>query len=507
VVAISTDLDLHRVLSRIVGSACELTEARYGALGVLDADEGLQDFVIHGIEPSLKDTIGALPHGRGILGLVIKDPRPLRLSDLTEHPASYGFPPHHPEMKTFLGVPLEVQGTVFGNLYLTEKADGREFTDEDEETVVALAAAAGYVIGNARAYSLSERRRQWAEATGHVSDALQPPIELNEAFAEVTRILRSVTGARAVAVFRPASHGGVELEAIDGPERVAAGAVIERDGRRLLAAEDLTDGLPIVLDGVQRWAVVLPLRSALREAAMLIAVVGSEEVVRDPQEQQLMQTFADHVGLALDRARAVEDREELAVLTDRDRIARDLHDLVIQRLFATGMQLQGLRMLADRPELVGEIDTAVDNIDITIKEIRGTIFELQGRKDASLRGDLRRLVKEFVPALGFAPSVRTVGPVDTAVPDAVQSELLAVLREALSNVAQHARAKQAAVELEVSDDEVFLRVTDDGVGLPDERFESGLRNARSRAAALRGFFAVTPGPLRGTVFTWRVPLS
>jgi signal transduction histidine kinase len=213
------------------------------------------------------------------------------------------------------------------------------------------------------------------------------------------------------------------------------------------------------------------------------------------------------VGLALDRARAVEDREELAVLSDRDRIARDLHDLVIQRLFATGMQLQGVRMLADRGDLVAEIDNAVDNIDITIKEIRGSIFELQGRRDASLRGDLRRLVKEFVPALGFAPSVRTVGPVDTAVPDEVQGELLAVLQEALSNVAQHARAKQAAVEVEVSAGEVVVRGTDDGVGLPEERFESGLRNARSRAAALHGSFAVAPGSLRGTVFTWRVPLT
>ena len=220
-----------------------------------------------------------------------------------------------------------------------------------------------------------------------------------------------------------------------------------------------------------------------------------------------MHTFADHIGLALDRARAVEDREELAILSDRDRIARDLHDLVIQRLFATGMQLQGLRMLADRPELVDAIDDAVDNIDTTIKDIRGTIFELHGRQDASLRGNVRRLVKEYVPALGFAPSVRTAGPVDTAVPDEVQVELLAVLGEALSNVAQHARAKHAAVELEVADGEVVLRVSDDGVGLPDERLESGLRNARVRARALGGSFEVAPGSLGGTLATWRAPLA
>jgi signal transduction histidine kinase len=251
----------------------------------------------------------------------------------------------------------------------------------------------------------------------------------------------------------------------------------------------------------------MPLRSALAESTVLVAVFDSEQVLHDPQEQQLMRTFADHVGLALDRARALEDREEMAVLSDRDRIARDMHDLVIQRLFATGMQLQGLRMLADRPELVEAIDNAVDNIDTTIRDIRGTIFELHGRQDASLRGAVRRLAKEYVPALGFAPSVRTVGPVDTAVPAGVQVELLTVLRETLSNVAQHARARHAGVELEVTGDDVVVRVSDDGVGLPEERVESGLENARLRARALGGSFEVASESAGGTVATWRVPLA
>jgi signal transduction histidine kinase len=506
VVAISTDLDLHQVLTRIVESACELTEARYGAVGVLGRDEELHDFVIHGIDPALRETIGDLPHGRGILGVVISDPRPLRLDDLTQHPSSYGFPPHHPPMRTFLGVPIEVHGAVFGNLYLTEKAGGRGFTDEDEEAVVALAGAAGYVIGNARAYGLSERRRQWLEATGRVGDALQPPISADRAFAEVTRILRSVSRARAVAVVR-STENGAEIEAADGPEAATLEHVITHEDVRLLAEAQPDDVRPLVLGGVERWAVALPVRSALSRSSALLAVFDSDEPVRDAQELQLMHAFADHVGLALDRASAVEDREELAILSDRDRIARDLHDLVIQRLFATGMRLQGLQMIADRPEFVDGIDKAVDEIDLTIKDIRGTIFDLQSRKGASLRGDVRKLVKEYTPTLGFAPSVRTTGPVDTAVPDAVQVEVLAVVREALSNVAKHARAGSALVELEVSAGELSLRVSDDGVGLPQDRQESGLRNARSRAEALGGSFDLGPNAARGTLLTWRVPIG
>jgi signal transduction histidine kinase len=220
-----------------------------------------------------------------------------------------------------------------------------------------------------------------------------------------------------------------------------------------------------------------------------------------------MQSFADHVGLALDRAHAVQDRAELAILSDRDRIARDLHDLVIQRLFATGMRLQGLQMLAVRPDVVAGLGTAVDDIDKTIKDIRGSIFELQSRRDASLRAELRALVGEYSTVLGFAPVVRTSGPVDTAVPVPVQVELLAVLREALANIAKHAQASSAVVELAVSADTVVLRVLDDGVGLPASRHESGLQNARARAVALGGSFSLADKSPRGTVLSWSAPLD
>ena len=504
VVAISTDLDLHRVLGRIVESACELTQAKYGALGVLDREDGLHDFVIHGIDESLREQIGDLPHGRGILGVVIDDPRPLRLDDLTKHPKSYGFPPHHPPMKTFLGVPIEVQGRVFGNLYLTEKAGGQSFSEEDEETVIALAGAAGYVIGNARAYGLSERRRQWLEATGRIDQAMQPPVTEDEALAEVTRVFRSVSAARAVAVVR-VTAGGVRCDALDGSEAARLRRLIV-DGENP-TTETSGEARQVALEGDERWLLSLPMRSALADSEALIALFDSDERVHDAQELQLMHSFADHVGLSLDRARAINDREEMALLSDRDRIARDLHDLVIQRLFATGLQLQGLRMLAEREDFVERIDKAVDDIDVTIKDIRGTIFGLQNRSESSLRADVRKLVKEYASVLGFTPAVRTQGPVDTVVPAETQVELLAVLREALSNVAKHAQARSVSVELEGNEDEACLRVRDDGVGMPPDRVESGLRNARARAEALRGAFDLSGNVPHGTVLTWRVPLD
>jgi signal transduction histidine kinase len=253
--------------------------------------------------------------------------------------------------------------------------------------------------------------------------------------------------------------------------------------------------------------VLLPLRSALTASTALLVVFSTDERAGDPQERQLMQSFADHVGLALDRAQALEERQELAVVSDRDRIARDLHDLVIQRLFATGMQLQGLQMQAGRQDFADRLDKAVDDIDLTIKDIRGTIFELQRRGGASLRADIRSLVKEYTPLLGFTPAVRTQGPVDTAVPTQVQVELLAVLREALSNTAKHARADTVSVEVQVSDTTLTLHVRDDGSGIPEQRRESGLRNARRRASQLGGTFELTAGVPSGTVFTWRVPLA
>jgi signal transduction histidine kinase len=252
--------------------------------------------------------------------------------------------------------------------------------------------------------------------------------------------------------------------------------------------------------------VVVPLRAHLAAAGVLLVVLGTGRVALEGEEAELLTSFADQASLALDRAQAVADHEELMLVADRDRIARDLHDLVIQRLFATGLQLQGARRMAGDDEIASRIDNAVADLDVTIRDIRSTIFELQHARDASLRADVQGVAHEYVPVLGFTPLVRTSGPVDTAVPEPVGAQLLAVLREALSNVARHAGAEAAVVEVEVADGSVTLRVTDNGRGLPVDRHESGLRNVRRRAAEHRGTVRLLPEEPHGTRMEWTVPL-
>ena len=503
VTAISSDLDLNAVLTRIVEAATQITGARYGALGVLGHDAFLVEFVTTGVTAAERAAIGDLPHGHGILGLLIQEPATLRLDDLAQHPRSAGFPAHHPAMRSFLGVPVRIRGTVFGNLYLTEKEGGASFTEQDEALVEALANAAGYVIENARAYGLSERRRRWLESSATLSEALQPPIDLEQGLAEVTRTVRSTTGARATAVLHLEEGTAVHTVAAEADTAAAVEAA-------LVALEDRPwprlDADPVDVHLAGFVATLIPLRTHLVSAGLLV-ILNDPDAPRMPSEERLLlASFADQAGLALDRAQAIENRSELAVTSDRERIARDLHDVVIQRLFATGLQLQGAALGAG-PELAGRIDEAVEALDATIKDIRGTIFELQHHgRGPSLRADLRRLTREYAPLLKFDPVVHTVGPVDSAVPREIRDQLLPVLREALSNLARHAAADHGDITVEVDGDEVRLTVVDDGIGIAPDVAESGLRNARRRASSLGGSLQLTPRHPRGTSFVWRVPL-
>ncbi|WP_168218451.1 GAF domain-containing sensor histidine kinase [Nocardioides eburneiflavus] len=504
VTAISSDLDLASVLTRIVEAATALTGARYGALGVLGNDGGeLVEFVTTGLDDRTRALIGDLPRGRGILGVIIEDPSGLRLADLSAHPSSVGFPPNHPPMTSFLGMPVRIRGTVFGNLYLTEKADGGPFTDADERLVEELARTAGYVISNARSFALSERRRQWLEASAELAELLQPPVDLDDVLPQIVSTARQVSRARAVALWSSLGpdHDTVSVAPDADPAWVAdvlaeARDSVEPDGSASAVAT-YAAGVPLV---------VVPLRSHLAPVTALVAVSQPGAGLLDVQDRDLFAGFADQVALSLDRTQALADRQELALISDRERIARDLHDIVIQRLFATGLQLQGVAAMAGNDAVTERLDSSVGELDDTIKAIRGTIFELQDRRGDSLRAAVRSLVKEYVPVLGFTPVVRTSGPVDTAVPPALGSQLLAVLREAISNVARHALADSAEVDLVVTGDLLELRVADDGVGLPDEVSESGLRNARRRADDLGGTLLVSPVGERGTALVWRVPL-
>jgi signal transduction histidine kinase len=356
--AIGSDLSLPIVLKRIVESAVDLVGARYGALGVLDDEgHGLSEFVTVGISDDQIAAIGPLPEGHGILGLLIIEPEPLRLRELGTHRDSYGFPPGHPEMNSFLGVPIRIRGQVFGNLYLTEKQGSPEFSDDDEALAVALAGAAAIAIDNARLH-------------GRVGD--------------------------------------------------------------------------------------------------------------------------------------------LAMVHDRERIAADLHDTVIQRLFATGLALEGTLGLAP-PDVGGRIERAVADLDETIRQIRTAIFALQRPRPLGqgLRAAILALATESAASLGFQPTVRLDGPLDTIVDREVADNVLATLREAVSNVVRHARASEVEVVVTVTDDELLAVVTDNGEGPTgvERQGGRGLENMRARALALGGLAMFEAGPDGGARLSWRVPLK
>ncbi len=521
--SIAADLDLDVTLQRIIDAATELSGARYGALGVLDeADDGgeirtLREFVTHGISPVERSLIGDPPTGHGVLGVLIDDPRPLRIDDLTTHPLSFGFPANHPPMRTFLGAPIRIGSRVFGNLYLTERTGGGPFTDEDVELVVAFAAAAGVIIENARLYERLSRRRRWLEAAAEVSRVV-----LGE---QGDRLPTEVTAQMALAAGE-ADGAVLLLEAATGGLRVA-----------VTAGDPVVDPLSDPRTEVV-WQTGVPV-APRRGGDMLVRVAGGSRIsgvlwlhwspermdrVHDSTVESA-QGFADQVALILEVALAQDDRARLAVYEDRDRIGRDLHDLVIQRLFAVGLTLESTARIAGPGRVADRVNAAVDQLDETIKDIRRTIFELANPDRADdLYDDVQAAVDDLLPSLGFRPSVTLSGALNTAVPDQVRTHLLAVLREALSNVGRHAGARNASVTVSLDGADgsadpdgggstagrptVVLVVEDDGRGMvPTTTAGNGLPNMRARADVLGGICTLEPGSTGGTRVVWRVPVT
>ena len=361
------------------------------------------------------------------------------------------------------------------------------------------------MVENARAFTQSERRRMWLEASAQISEALQPPVRLEDALRQIAIGARRVSGASAVAVVQRRDEHEHEVSAVDG-SRTDDVLVLAKTFEEHISRAERDQDVIVVPQGAERTVVLVPLRAHLAAAGVLLVMLDAGRGSLEAEEAELLASFADQASLALDRAQAISDRQELMLVSDRDRIARDLHDLVIQRLFATGLQLQGARRIATLDEVKQRLDHAVADLDVSISEIRSTIFELQHAQKLSLRGDLRGIVQEYVPVLGFTPGVRTSGPVDSAVPQAVAEQLLAVLREALSNGARHSEAEAAVVEVEAEEGRVVLRVTDNGRGLPEDRHESGLRNVRRRATEHGGALRLLPEEPHGTRLEWSVPL-
>jgi signal transduction histidine kinase len=525
VLSISSQLDLPEVLNRIVATAADLADAEYAALGVLDpsGESRLSQFVTVGIGDELRAEIGELPHGRGVLGVLIKEPRAIRLTDLAEHPASYGFPPNHPPMHTFLGVPISVRGEAFGNLYLTEKRGGGAFTATDEQVVLALASAAGLAVQNARLYEQARLRQQWLEAASAIQTRLLAGTPPAEVLPDLVAAARQLADADLAYLALPNPDGALRVEAADGQgadllrARTIAEGSIASDVMRQGAPLSLLDARdePRVWSGLMEAAKVgpvlyLPLATAESALGTLVVARLDGRPEFDAETMRLVDTFAGQAAIALRLGVAAADREQLAVLGDRDRIARDLHDLVIQRLFATGMALEGAVRGMQPPDKVERVRQAVDDLDATIKEIRTSIFALQQPAPHAGEG-VRQAILHAVSAgrasLGFEPDVVFHGPVDTLVPASIAEQLLAVLREALSNVARHAAATSASISITADPTAVALVVTDNGKGLPASGRRSGLANLTRRAADLGGEFTAEPRDEGGTRVCWRVPLT
>lgn len=351
--SVGTGLQLHSTLDRICETAAALTDARYAAIGVVAEDgDGLSDFVHHGVDAATARLIGRLPDGqRGLLGALIKHSEPVLLADLSADPRSCGFPPHHPPMRSFLGVPIRVQGEIFGNLYLSEKRGGARFDDDDLSMVRVLATEAGIAIGNARLYEAAQQRERWIDGAVAVTTALLSGGDAEDALQVVAEQVRHLSDSTAGLVLLPADEGGLEIVAVSSERPTGAlGVVVAPESEittRLLAGEAvfLEDAAndPRVLSELARHygpAMLLPLRSEGRVLGTLVTLRGRGARTFTEGERTLAAQFAAQAALALKMAEAQRDRERLAVYEDRDRIARDLHDLVIQRLFATGMMLE-----------------------------------------------------------------------------------------------------------------------------------------------------------------------
>ncbi|HEY2240970.1 MAG TPA: GAF domain-containing protein [Streptosporangiaceae bacterium] len=492
VLTVGSGLDLETTLTRIVDAAVGLVDACYGALSLAGDEE--------------------------------------RLLESGAHPDPAGTVDGSPPTGSFLGVPVQVGEQVFGNLFLTEKRGGGQFTADDRAVLNALAAAAGVAIENARLYDEAQRQHRWLRASGEVTISLLSGTEPRHVLAAVTTQVHELTGADVVFVGIPEDDGRrVNIVSAEGEGAAEIrGLMLPSD--RSLSGQVMTTGQPLMVpdytaDPRAAQVTLAPLEHVGPMTVFPLGVPGNVRGVLSvgrrrgsppltPAAFDLIASFAAQAGVALELAARRRDAERLSLYEDRERIARDLHDLVIQRLYATGMSLEGSVPMITAPEVASRVRNAVDAMDETIKDIRATIFALQSRAEnptVSLRSEIVAIVDEMAVMLGFAPSLRLGQGLDGPVGADAAEYLLTALREALSNTARHARATRVEVSVAVDPaGQLVLRVTDDGVGIPDGVHRSGLRNLAQRAGSLNGLLELGPaggpgGP--GTALVWRVPAA
>jgi signal transduction histidine kinase len=518
---VGEDLDLDTTLRRIVEAAVDLVEARYGALGVLGAGGGLSRFLYVGLDEETRAGMGHLPEGKGLLGQLILDPRPLRLDDLGAHEASVGFPANHPPMRSFLGVPVRVRDSVFGNLYLTEKAGGGGFTGADEAVVEALAAAAGIAVQNADLFEQARGRQRWLEASAEVQAELLGGASEADALQLIAeRTLELARADTTVILLDQADGGTFQVRALAGPD---ATGVLGRSVRGDSVLHEVVDGGTAVLAGAEGdvlaalvaapphdSVVAVPMRARDAITGVLLVMRGGGAEAFQPGVVPLLTSFAAQAALALELGEKNRAQRKLDVFADRDRIARDLHDHVIQRLFATGLGLQSTLRRLDDQVVHGRIAQAVTDLDETVREIRTAIFDLHTLDEGAGQGLRRRLLDTAAEAAAgseVSPAVRISGPVDVLVPTEIGTHATAVVREAVSNAVRHGHAGSITLTVEAVDRVLVVDVTDDGVGIDPAAARSGLRNLEERAQACGGELTLSPVQPHGTRLTWRVPLD
>jgi signal transduction histidine kinase len=514
------------VLQKIVALACQVSRARYGALGVVGRSGLIEEFVTHGITPRQRERIGALPVGKGILGVLISDAKPLRLTRIQDDPRSVGFPAHHPPMTSFLGVPVTVRDTVYGNLYLTEKQGADAFTEADEQAVGVLASQAGVAIENARLNEETAARQQRLEAVNEVTQAILGGHESRDVLRLIARRARELAGADLATVAVPDGDGhglilavveGTEAERLQGTRFTAEGTISGEvmASRRPLILEDVASDprvtQPVVSMGNVGPAMFLPLAIPDRVFGTLAVANLTGGPTFTAEDLSFTEVFAAQAAVALDYARIREDLKRLAVLEDRERIAKELHDGVVQSLFAVGMSLQAAEAVAGQDAaLTPRLTAAVEDIDRVIRDLRNYIFGLRpgGAADRGLERSLRDLVEEFRRGSEIAMRLQ-IDPGVASLLAPHGGDVLQVAREAVANAARHAEPHTMSLVLRRDAEDGVLEIEDDGKGFDPSDAPGtghGLANLRDRATAIGGSLEVTSRSGEGTTVRLRVPL-
>ncbi|MTE15227.1 sensor histidine kinase [Nocardia aurantiaca] len=521
--SVTAGLDLDQTLRTIVRTANSLVEARYGALGVRGADGYLTQFVHEGIDAATAASIGDLPAGHGVLGLLFHQPETIRLDNLASHAASVGFPVNHPPMHTFLGVPVRIRDEIFGNLYLTEKRNGLPFTEDDEVIVQALAAAAGIAIDNARLYESARTRQAWIEATRDTATAFLAGTAADAVLAHVVEHARTLTQAERAFLaidddpgISAANRRELRIARWSGPGAGPSSPVARVSGTAI--GQVLTEGTPLSFDDAADIdlgkpidrpgpTLILPLHAQGSTFGVLVIVRPISASPFSIEILELAAAFTEQAALAIQLSEAQQRVRELDVLTDRDRIARDLHDHVIQRLFAAGLSLQGTIARTRTPEVRQRLTDVVNDLQDVVQEIRTSIFDLHGSNAQSpgLRQRLEQVIAQHTADIDLRTSLRASGPLSVVTP-ILADHAEAVVREAVSNAVRHANARTLSVSVDVADD-LTITVCDDGTGIPDNITPSGLSNLSRRARDLCGTFTIHPNPDdTGTRLRWSAPL-